>query len=48
MAMIPNAKAKTLLRIIRKQVPPDRIVYTHSFRIYDVLDVSEFHHWRVN
>ena len=27
---------------------PDSIVYTDSFRAYDVLDVCEFHHRRVN
>lgn len=47
-AMIPNAKSRTLLPIIREQVPPDSIVYTDSFTAYDVLDVSEFHHRRVN
>ena len=47
-AIIPNAKARTWLPIIREQVPPDSIVYTDSFTAYDVLDVSEFHHRRVN
>lgn len=47
-AIIPNAQSKTLLPIIREQVPPDSIVYTDSFTAYDVLDVSEFHHRRVN
>lgn len=47
-AIIPNARSKTLLPIIREQVPPDSMVYTDSFTAYDVLDVSEFHHRRVN
>lgn len=47
-AIIPNAKAKTLLPIIREKVTPDSIVYTDSFSAYDVLDVSEFRHRRVN
>ena len=47
-AIIPDAKAKTLIPIIRENVTPDSIVYTDSFRVYDVLDVSEFHHKRVN
>lgn len=47
-AIIPNAQSRTLLPIIREQVPPDSIVYTDSFTAYDVLDVSEFHHRRVN
>ncbi len=47
-AIIPDAKASTLIPIIREKVTPDSIVYTDSFRAYDVLDVSEFHHRRVN
>ena len=46
-AIIPNAHAATLLPIIREKVMPDSIVYTDSFQVYDVLDVSEFHHRRV-
>ena len=47
-AIIPDAKATTLIPIIREKVMPDSIVYTDSFAAYDVLDVSEFHHKRVN
>ena len=47
-AIIPDAKSTTLMPIIREKVMPDSIVYTDSFRAYDVLDVSEFHHRRVN
>ena len=47
-AIIPDAKASTLIPIIREKVLPDSIVYTDSFQVYDVLDVSEFHHRRVN
>jgi transposase len=47
-AIIPDAKAKTLVPIIREKVTPDSIVYTDSFTACDVLDVSEFHHRRVN
>jgi transposase len=47
-AIIPDAKATTLMPIIREKVTPDSIVYTDSFTAYDVLDVSEFHHRRVN
>jgi len=47
-AIIPDAKASTLIPIIREKVTPDSIVYTDSFQVYDVLDVSEFHHRRVN
>ena len=47
-AIIPDAKASTLIPIIREKVLPDSIVYTDSFQVYDVLDVSAFHHRRVN
>jgi len=46
--MIDDAKSQTLLGIIRDRIQPDSIVYTDSFRSYDVLDVSEFHHVRIN
>ena len=46
--MIPDAKSATLMGLIRKSIKPDSIVYTDSFHSYDVLDVSEFHHVRVN
>lgn len=47
-AIIPDAKASTLIPIIREKVFSDSIVYTDSFQVYDLLDVSEFHHRRVN
>ena len=46
--VIPNARTETLFPIIRDKVRPDSIVYTDSFGAYDVLDVSEFHHVRIN
>ncbi len=45
---IPNARSETLLPIIQSKIRPDSIVYTDSFRAYDVLDVSDFHHVRIN
>ena len=47
-AIIPNAKTETLLPIIEKKVEPDSIVYTDTFRSYNALDVSDFHHMRIN
>ncbi|EEP45356.1 D-alanyl-D-alanine carboxypeptidase/endopeptidase [Haemophilus influenzae 7P49H1] len=41
-------QSATLLPIIRKKVKPDSIVYTDTFRSYDMLDVSEFSHFRIN
>ncbi len=46
--IIPNASSATLIPIIKRKIKPDSIVYTDSFRAYDVLDVSEFHHVRIN
>ena len=45
---VPNTQTATLLPIICEQVKPDSIVYTDSYRSYDVLDVSEFSHFRIN
>ncbi len=46
-AIIPNAKTETLLPIIAENVRPDSIVYTDTFKAYNVLDVSAFHHMRI-
>lgn len=47
-AMIPDAKTKTLMPIIRDKVKPDSIVYSDCWRGYNALDVSEFKHYRIN
>jgi transposase len=46
--VIPNAKASTLLPIIKDRIAPDSIVYSDSLPSYNVLDVSEFRHFRIN
>lgn len=46
--MIADISSKTLLKALKSKVLPDSIVYTDSMRSYDVLDVSEFRHRRVN
>lgn len=46
--VIPDAKSKTLVGIIRDRVVPDSIVYTDAYHSYNVLDVSEFKHYRIN
>jgi transposase len=46
--VIPNARSETLIPIIESKIKPDSIVYTDSFRAYDVLDISDFHHVRIN
>ena len=47
-AIIQNVSSATLFPIIRDKIKPDSIVYTDSFKSYDALDVSEFHHIRIN
>ena len=44
--MTPDVRKDTLLPIIRREVVPDSIVYTNSYPVYDVLDVSEFRRHR--
>ena len=46
--MIPNAQTKILKLIMWSKIKPDSIVYTDSLASYNVLDVSEFKHERVN
>lgn len=46
--LINNAKTATLLPIIRNKIKPDSVVYTDSYRSYNVLDVCEFKHFRIN
>lgn len=46
--IIPNSKTETILPIIHEKVRPDSIVYTDTFGAYNALDVSSFHHVRIN
>jgi len=46
--IIPNARQTTPMPIIRETIKPDSIVYTDGLPSYDVLDVSEFKHHRIN
>ena len=46
--IIANAKADTLMPIIQDKVIPDSIVYSDCWRGYNVLDISEFKHYRIN
>jgi len=46
--IIPDAKSSILMPIIQKKVKPDSIVYTDYWRGYNVLDISEFKHYRIN
>lgn len=46
--IVPNARSDTLIPIIRQKIRPDSLVYTDALGSYDVLDVSQFHHMRIN
>ena len=45
---VKDTKSDTLIPIIACKVQPDSVVYTDSFRAYDQLDVTDFHHMRIN
>jgi len=45
---ITDTGEKTLLPIIRRKIRPDSVVYTDGHPSYNVLEVSEFHHVRIN
>ncbi|HEX4068661.1 MAG TPA: IS1595 family transposase [Candidatus Babeliales bacterium] len=46
--VIKDTKSSTLMPIINKKIVPDSIVYTDTYRSYNALDVSNFHHERIN
>jgi transposase len=46
--VVLDTKSQTLMPIIRQKIKPDSIVYTDSYRSYNALDVSGFHHQRIN
>ena len=46
--VVENTKSETLLPVIKRKIKPDSWVYTDTYRSYDALDVSEFHHARIN
>ena len=45
---VANTQSATLLPIIREKVRLDSVVYTDCHSAYNVLDVSEFNHLRIN
>lgn len=46
--IIRDASSVSLIPIIERKVVPDSIVYSDSWRGYNVLDVSDFKHNRIN
>jgi len=45
---VQDTKADALIPIIACKVQPDSIVYTDSYRLYETLDITDFHHMRIN
>ena len=46
--VIADAKATTLLPILKERIVPDSIVYSDSLPSYNALDVAGFRHLRIN
>jgi transposase len=46
--VVSDTKTNTLMPLITRKVAPDSVVYTDSYRSYNALDVSDFHHHRIN
>ena len=46
--IVDNTKTITLMAEIARKIRPDSIVYTDDYHSYDALDVSDFHHYRIN
>ena len=46
--IVENTKEATLMPAIANKIRPDSFVYTDTYHSYDALDVSEFHHHRIN
>jgi len=41
--VVNDTKTQTLMPLISRRIRPDSIVYTDSYKSYDVLDASTFH-----
>lgn len=46
--VVSDTRTATLMPLITKKVAPDSVVYTDCYRSYNALDVSDFHHHRIN
>ncbi|OSI22758.1 IS1595 family transposase [Neisseria dumasiana] len=46
--VVNNARKESLFPVITRKITPDSVVYTDCLSSYDVLDVSGFHHHRIN
>ncbi len=46
--VVADVSSDTLVPIIKRKVAADSIVYTDNWKAYNALDVSDFHHQRIN
>ena len=46
--VVSDTKSNTLMPVIARKIAPDSVVYTDSYRSYNVLDVNCFQHERIN
>lgn len=46
--VVSDTRAITLMPLITRKVAPDSVVYTDCYHSYNALDVSDFHHHRIN
>ena len=46
--VVENTKTETLMPVIVRKIKPDSWVYTDTYRSHDALDMSKFHHERIN
>ena len=46
--VVDDTRTETLLPLISRKIAPDSMVYTDCYRSYNALDVSDFHHERIN
>jgi transposase len=45
--MIVDTKTQTFFDALKSKLLPDSVAYTDSYRSYDILDVSDFKHYRI-
>lgn len=46
--VVSDTKTIALMPLITNKVAPDSVVYTDCYRSYNALDVSDFHHHRID
>jgi transposase len=46
--IVENTKETILIPVITNKLKPDSIVYIEGYQSYDALDVSDFHHHRID